>query len=73
MCENDQLTEWHPIKYLKDTNDQINDENYAIVVLNRPINLSTFPELWNNGEVNLFLCDPKNLHKFLFSNNTTLC
>lgn len=51
MFENDQITEWHLIKYLQDTNEQNNDENYAIVVLNRPINVITFPELWNNGKM----------------------
>lgn len=51
MFTNDQITEWYPIKYLQEESQKFKDENYAIVVLNRPINVAKFPELWNKGEI----------------------
>lgn len=48
MCEHDQITKWCTTKYLQEKND---DENYAIIVLNRPINIATFSKLWNKGKI----------------------
>lgn len=48
MCENGQITKWCTTKYLQ---EKVDDENYAIVVLNRPISIATFPKLWNKGKI----------------------
>ncbi|XP_063705706.1 thiamin pyrophosphokinase 1 [Culicoides brevitarsis] len=51
--------EWYPQKYL--TNDD--SENYAIMILNRPISLSFFTKLWNDATIRF--CVDGGLDQFL--------
>uniref|UniRef100_A0A336K7Q5 Thiamine pyrophosphokinase n=1 Tax=Culicoides sonorensis TaxID=179676 RepID=A0A336K7Q5_CULSO len=59
MTKNNLLTEWTPLKYL----EKNNQEGYAIVVLNRPIQIQTFGKLWNNAKIRH--CVDGGLNRFL--------